>query len=394
MENAHPTSQKCGLLIVDDETHNLDSLERLFRSKYKIFRAQSGEEAIEVLEREKDQIQVTISDQRMPGLSGVDFFKKSLLIKPDLMRILLTGYTDLEALIDAINEAQVFRYLNKPWDPVDLQKTVDQAFEQYRLIQEVASKTKAIEQAYEQLKELDKAKSQFMILINHELKTPLTSILSYAQILAEEKLTPEQSQWLERIRKASEKLQELIEDSLTLISAETKILPLQIQKFEIGQLDTSGRLHWGALSESNFNSAASQRLETSVSEIAKWRCIGDLARVRLAIQKIDQHISHFGQSSNHPLSPIKVFMEGSRKIRFEFCYLHPTNENQLFPYQEPERWLSPFYSGQNLMHHNSFQGLALPVAHSVLKLFQSGLKIQCGKTPSEVLISFELNRIS
>src|SRR5690606_19796812 len=113
----------------------------------------------------------------MPEMTGVEFLEKSMKSHPNCIRILLTGYTDLDSVIAAINSGQVYRYITKPWDTRDLQITVDQAVEKFELESELKVKNEKLEKALTELKTLDQAKSQFMILINHELKTPLTSMM-------------------------------------------------------------------------------------------------------------------------------------------------------------------------------------------------------------------------
>ncbi|MEQ1722922.1 MAG: response regulator, partial [Pseudobdellovibrio sp.] len=172
------------LLCVDDESDNLDALERLFRKKYEVLKATSAAKAFEILDNCPD-IAVIISDQRMPVISGVEFLEKSIASHINTSRILLTGYTDIESVIAAVNKGQIFRYLTKPWDAADLTNTTDQALEKYLLKTELKEKNNELQKALDELKSLDKAKNQFMILINHELKTPLTTILSFAGLLKE-----------------------------------------------------------------------------------------------------------------------------------------------------------------------------------------------------------------
>jgi two-component system sensor histidine kinase/response regulator len=174
--------KKHTILCVDDEKDNVDALERLFRKKYRVKKAISGEEALSLL-GEEPTVSLIISDQRMPHMTGVEFLEKSIQHVPSAMRILLTGYTDIDSVIAAINTGQIYRYLTKPWDPVDLAKTVDTAIERYELQGELEIKNAQLTKALDELKTLDHAKSNFMLLINHELKTPLTVILSYLQML-------------------------------------------------------------------------------------------------------------------------------------------------------------------------------------------------------------------
>lgn len=110
------------LLLVDDESLVLSSLSRLFRSDYEITTANSGDEALSILRNQN--FDVIISDQRMPGMKGVDLLRQAKDIAPHSMRILLTGYSDLSAIIDSVNEGEVFRYITKPWKNEALKYTV------------------------------------------------------------------------------------------------------------------------------------------------------------------------------------------------------------------------------------------------------------------------------
>lgn len=123
------------ILIVDDEVENLNLLRRTFIRDYNVYTADNAKDALTILE-EKPSISLVISDQRMAGMSGTDLFKEVALINPEILKILLTAYTDVEALVDAINDAQVYKYITKPWDPEDLKITVKRALEVYDLEQE------------------------------------------------------------------------------------------------------------------------------------------------------------------------------------------------------------------------------------------------------------------
>lgn len=122
------------LLIVDDEVSNLQKLRRTFFGDFQIFEAHDGQQAIQIL-RDRP-IDVIITDQRMPSTTGVDILRESLLLQPEAVRIILTGYTEIEYLMDAINEGQVHRYITKPWEPFTLKKTVQQDLELVRLKRE------------------------------------------------------------------------------------------------------------------------------------------------------------------------------------------------------------------------------------------------------------------
>lgn len=117
------------LLIVDDEMPNIRLLERLFHQDYFCLTASSGEEAIMLLDQH--EVAVIISDQRMPGMTGIELLKQSADRRPHMVRILLTGYTDLEALVEAVNCGLVYMYVSKPWNNDDLKLRVSRAVELY-----------------------------------------------------------------------------------------------------------------------------------------------------------------------------------------------------------------------------------------------------------------------
>ena len=119
------------ILYVDDEESNLIALKATFRRDYEVFTATSGQEALDLLKNQV--VNVIISDQRMPGMNGVEFFQKAKEILPGPIRILLTGYADINAVIDAINKGEVYRYVQKPWDEDDLRFILNSAFELFDL---------------------------------------------------------------------------------------------------------------------------------------------------------------------------------------------------------------------------------------------------------------------
>ncbi|PWT96451.1 MAG: hypothetical protein C5B53_09710 [Candidatus Melainabacteria bacterium] len=119
------------ILIVDDEAPNLRLLQRVLGQEQEVLTAQNGPQALELLGQH--EISLIISDQRMPEMTGVQLLEKSIALRPQAIKILLTGYTDVQALIDAINAGKVYKYIPKPWDPDDLRLTVKRALEAYEL---------------------------------------------------------------------------------------------------------------------------------------------------------------------------------------------------------------------------------------------------------------------
>ncbi len=122
------------VLYIDDELHNLNAFRASFRRDFNVFIADSAEEGKKILDIEN--IHVILSDQRMPKVTGIEFFESILLTHPDPIRILITGYTDINAVIDAINRGKVYHYLTKPWNDKDIKISIERAFEIYQLRKE------------------------------------------------------------------------------------------------------------------------------------------------------------------------------------------------------------------------------------------------------------------
>lgn len=117
------------IMVVDDEAANLRLLERLFRNDYTIITAESGAEALTALEQ--NDVALIITDQRMPGMTGIELLKRTADLRPQMVRIMLTGYTDVESLVEAINSGLVYKYVTKPWNNDELRLTVSRALEHY-----------------------------------------------------------------------------------------------------------------------------------------------------------------------------------------------------------------------------------------------------------------------
>lgn len=129
------SDKKIDILYLDDEENNLISFKATFRIKYNVFTALNAELAMKILETKP--IQVIITDQRMPGITGVEFLEKVIEKYPDPVRILLTGYADMSAVIDAVNIGKIYHYLSKPWNEEELDAAISNAYEVYRKNKEI-----------------------------------------------------------------------------------------------------------------------------------------------------------------------------------------------------------------------------------------------------------------
>src|SRR5690349_25100384 len=128
------TEKSINILYIDDEPHNLVAFRAAFRRDFNIFTAESALEARKIVD--ENDIHIILSDQRMPVTTGIEFFESIMETHPEPIRILITGYTDISAVIDAINRGQVYKYLTKPWHEEEIRIFIEKAYEVYMLRKE------------------------------------------------------------------------------------------------------------------------------------------------------------------------------------------------------------------------------------------------------------------
>jgi response regulator RpfG family c-di-GMP phosphodiesterase len=141
--------EKINVLYVDDEVGNLTAFKAAFRRDFNIFIAESAEKGIKVLDQ--NEIEIILTDQRMPEATGIEFLQSIMDNYPDAIRIMVTGFSDITTVIDAINKGRVYQYVTKPWDNDSLKMTINQAYEVYRLRKENIQLTQSLLQANKQL---------------------------------------------------------------------------------------------------------------------------------------------------------------------------------------------------------------------------------------------------
>jgi response regulator RpfG family c-di-GMP phosphodiesterase len=150
-------NEKLSILYVDDEEDNLVVFKSTFRRDFKVFTAMSGEEGLAILERE--DIFLVITDQRMPKMSGLQFLNK-LPKEKDLIKIVLSGHTDLDAVLDAVNNFNVYRYILKPWNKNYLKLTLEKAVEESKQRQANKQLINELKAVNEQLLKKEEARQQ------------------------------------------------------------------------------------------------------------------------------------------------------------------------------------------------------------------------------------------
>ena len=254
------------ILCVDDEQIVLRSLQNqlqlFFGKDYDIAVASSGTEALAAiaeLQENNVEVAVVISDQMMPGMNGDELLIKVHDCYPKTIAVLLTGQADTQAIVNAVNHANLYRYIAKPWDATDLILTISEAVRRYTQEQQLEAKNQALQQLNQQLETLNnsleqtvaertaelkaakeaaeganQAKNAFVANMSHELRTALNGILGYAQILLREPdLNPRHQERIRLIQHCGSHLVTLINDILDLSKIEAQKLELINRDFHL-----------------------------------------------------------------------------------------------------------------------------------------------------------------
>ena len=226
------------VLVVDDEPEVLSSVHDLLRIDYHVVTRGTGAEALDYL-RSAPDVAAVLTDQRMPGMTGVEVLREAAAIRPETTRLLFTAFADLRTVVDAINQGHVFRYIAKPWEPDELQALIRQAVERHELLAEKTRLMAELQAANARLREADRLKGAFLEVASHELNTPVTVIKGLADLWKMSQAAdaaPGEVEWVDRIRAAAGRLARTVERMLKLIDTKAFAQALEVEPTDLGPL--------------------------------------------------------------------------------------------------------------------------------------------------------------
>ena len=198
-------TDKISVLYLDDEEPNLSAFKATFRRTHSVRTTNSAEEAMAMIAKEEPNI--IIADQRMPKISGVEFFQKVCQTNPDPQRILLTAYTSSQTVIDAVNHGHIDRYLVKPWDREIMEDTLENVYNTYK-------KKVEIKRHNEELFRINAELNRFVYSVSHDLRAPLLSLLGLVDLSREEEDPKQLQQYFELMNSSIRKMDDFIQTTL------------------------------------------------------------------------------------------------------------------------------------------------------------------------------------
>lgn len=243
------------ILYVDDEQNNLVVFKNAFFREYRIFTALSGQEGLEILERE--DIHLVITDQKMPGMTGVEFLEKIVQSYPDSIRMILTAYSDIDFIMRAVNKCGIYRYILKPWDTRELKIVIDKALENYQLSQDkknlirnleevnkgleqkVLERTQELDHKNQELVKINSIKDKLFTIISHDLRQPLLSLGVFLEVLKKLPDNLSQEKWSQFHSKVGASLHDvtnLLDNLLYWSQAQMGSREVELRQFKVNHL--------------------------------------------------------------------------------------------------------------------------------------------------------------
>ncbi len=261
MNNTIAIKQKPKILYVDDEKASLTGFKSVFRDNYNVFTASSAKEGYKIMKN--NNISIVISDQRMPEETGVEFLQKIKVEFPETVRMMITGYSDINAVINAINKSMVYYYFAKPYEAEDMKLILNNAIETLELsrqnkelldrlsamVKQLKETKKELEKEVIQRKEaelevrklnnelltLDKAKVDFLRIISHEIRTPLNGIIGPIELLKDQIKDADLSKILSILDRSVLRLEKFSNIALIITGLQTKTYDLTFEEISINK---------------------------------------------------------------------------------------------------------------------------------------------------------------
>jgi signal transduction histidine kinase len=336
------TAKRPTLVMVDDEPEVLRSLHDLFRLDYRVLTYDRAVDALEAL-ADLDDVAVIVSDQRMPEVSGVAFLEAAERVHPDATRLLVTGFADIKAVIDAINQGHIARYITKPWDAEELIAVVRKAAEQHALIVEKNRLLAELKETNARLVEANRLKGKFMEVASHELNTPVTVVLGLTELwkmTMGEAATLAERAWVDRIHGAGKRLASTVERMLKLLKTDQPVPSVTLELVDLEPL-----IRRSIADLQPFLTARSQEVQIKLGNDLGSAEV-DPSKISDVLMNLIVNAIKFTPDGGTII--VEASGEGPDRVRIRI-----TDRGQGIPIDDCSHLFEPFFTGNDTMHHSS-----------------------------------------
>jgi two-component system, sensor histidine kinase and response regulator len=258
--------EKIKILYVDDEKNNLIAFQSYFRKEYEVYTATTVVDAL--LKLENENMHIIISDQRMPTTTGVEFLEQTIAKHPDSIRMLITGQSDINVVIQAINRGQITKFVQKPWDWEKLSLAIENCVLLYKSKIELKEKNSELQKANDEL-------NKFVYSVSHDLRSPLMSILGIVHLAKMSKDGPPDGKYFEMIETCVVKLDTFIKNIIDYYKnsrADEIVEPVDFRQLSDGVIETLK------------NQDPSVEFESQVEQSGEF--FGDQLRLRIILNNL------------------------------------------------------------------------------------------------------------
>ncbi|MBE8163369.1 MAG: hybrid sensor histidine kinase/response regulator [Bdellovibrionaceae bacterium] len=351
-------------------------MKKLLSNDFEVCTTSSDKEALSLIKN--TSFSLIISQMDLKTTTGIEVFKQIKTTHlSDSIRILITQpNAEKTTLIEAINHGYIYHYLKPDYSTAELQNLIYKALKQFEAKITIEQKDLELSQAYTNLQDLDKAKTQFMMLINHELKTPLTNIINFISLLKVSKLNTEQEKYVNYIEAGTSILKKLITESLNFIAAETGQLPLNKNKTNIPAL------------LKNPLEKLQEKLKKKNQSLDLKICDQAIHVDIKIIQQILDHLLHNAIKFGPENSEILLHVSSVKDKNLGSVQFSIANAGGKIPDNVIENILKPFVLNEYSMNHSQGFGLGLSLCQALLKVH--GSKLQFTNSNTSTTVSFYL----
>jgi signal transduction histidine kinase len=359
-------TDKPRVLYVDDEAENLHGFKALFRRDYTIFLAESAAKALDILHSE--QIEVLVTDQRMPEMTGTDLLEVVAREFPDTIRFMLTGYSDYDPLVEAINKGKVQGYFSKPINPGEVSEQIHRGLGVSRLKERNERLVEELWRAKNAAEEANRAKSDFLANMSHEIRTPLSGLMGVLHLLEAGRLDADQCALVGMALRSGDRLTRLLADLLDLSRIEAGRMPICAESFRLEETLTAVREAFEPLCrDKNLSIGIDIAADTPAT------LIGDEIRLR---QVLFNFVGNALKFSDHGCVAVRVELLPARRTGQVHLLFTVADSGIGIPESKLDLLCKPFTQiARSFTRRHQGAGLGLTISHRLIEAMDGSLTI-------------------